>query len=127
MLWSRSRNMVPRLRSGSTASARSLLTIKRDDQPLFDLELTRAKIDVPAVTLKMLDGNIAHIEVNIFGDKTTAEFNQALKDAQDQKATGPPSGCLVRTLGILPLKSAKPVLGRHQSGVLLLFTPAGKL
>src|SRR5207237_8985704 len=64
------------------------LTIKRDDQAPFDVELTRAQIDVPAVTLKMLDGNIAHIEVNIFGDKTTEEFNQALKDASDQKATG---------------------------------------
>src|SRR5437764_3590245 len=43
------------------------LTIKRDDQAPFDVELTRAAIDVPAVTLKMLgpDGgkdNIAHIE-----------------------------------------------------------------
>src|SRR5207237_4668061 len=64
------------------------LTIKRDDQAPFDVELTRAAIDVPAVTLKMLDGNIAHIEVNIFGDKTTTEFNQALKDALDKKATG---------------------------------------
>ncbi len=64
------------------------LTIKRADQAPFEVELTRAKIDVPAVTLKMLDGNVAHIQVNIFGDKTTEEFNQALKDAQDKKATG---------------------------------------
>ena len=64
------------------------LTIKRGTQPTFDVELTRAKIDVPAVTLKMLDGNIAHIEVNIFGDKTTTEFNKALQDALDKKATG---------------------------------------
>lgn len=64
------------------------LTIKRADQAPFDVELTRAKIDVPAVTLEMLDDNIAHIEVNIFGDKTTDELNKALKDASDQKATG---------------------------------------
>jgi carboxyl-terminal processing protease len=64
------------------------LTIKRGNQPSFDVELTRAKIDVPAVTLKMLDGNIAHIEVNIFGDKTTQEFDKALQDALDKKASG---------------------------------------
>src|SRR5205814_3006465 len=68
-------------------------TIKRGDQQPFDVELVRAKIDVPAVTLKWLgpDGgkdNIAHIEVNIFGDKTTTEFDKALQEALDKKAAG---------------------------------------
>jgi len=70
------------------AGTKVRLTIKRDDQPPFDVELVRAKIDVPAVTLKWLDGNIAHIEVNIFGDKTTSELDKALQEALDKKATG---------------------------------------
>jgi carboxyl-terminal processing protease len=70
------------------AGTKVRLTMKRGDEPPFDVELTRAKIDVPAVTLKWVDDNIAHIEVNIFGDKTTEEFNNALKEALDKKANG---------------------------------------
>lgn len=65
------------------------LTIKRGDQPPFDVELTRAKIDVPAVTLKWQENNtIADIEVSIFGDKTTQELDKALQEAVDKKASG---------------------------------------
>jgi carboxyl-terminal processing protease len=64
------------------------LTIVRGDQPPFDVTLTREQINVPAVTLKMQDNNVADIEVNIFGDKTTQEFDQALQQALDKKATG---------------------------------------
>jgi len=70
------------------AGTKVRLTMKRGDQPPFDVELERAKIDVPAVTLKWLDGNIAHIEVNIFGDKTTQELDQALQQVTDKKAAG---------------------------------------
>ena len=71
-----------------TAGTKVRLTMRRGNQPTFDLELTRARIEVPAVTLKMLDNNIAHIEVNIFGDKTTPELDAAIKDAQSKKASG---------------------------------------
>jgi carboxyl-terminal processing protease len=86
------------------------LTIKRGNEPPFDVELQRAKIDVPAVTLKWVSQGsgsgtgsgktptvapgtgtgprIAHIEVNIFGDKTTEEFNKAVQEALDGKASG---------------------------------------
>jgi C-terminal peptidase prc len=64
--------------------------MKRGDQPPFDVELTRARIDVPAVTLKWVgtDNSIAHVEVNIFGDKTTSELDQALTEVQNKKAKG---------------------------------------
>jgi carboxyl-terminal processing protease len=65
------------------------LTIRRGTAAPFDVELTRAKIDVPAVTLKWEDNNtIAHIEVSIFGDKTTQELDKALQEALGKKATG---------------------------------------
>ena len=71
-----------------TAGTKVRLTMRRGNQPAFDLELTRARIEVPAVTLKMLDNNIAHIEVNIFGDKTTPELDAAIKEAQSKNASG---------------------------------------
>ena len=43
---------------------------------------------MPAVTLKWQDGNIADIEVTIFGDKTTAQLDKALQEAIDKKASG---------------------------------------
>lgn len=69
------------------AGTKVRITFVRDGKP-FDVEITRAKIEVPAVTFKMLDGNIALITVTIFGDKTTAELDKALQQAQDGKATG---------------------------------------
>ena len=63
------------------------ITFVRDGKP-FDVEITRAVIDVPATTLKMLDGNIALITVTIFGDKTVAELDKALQDAKAQNVKG---------------------------------------
>ncbi len=70
------------------ANTKVRLTMVRQGGQAFDVELTRAQIDVPEVTLKMLDGNIADVEVSIFGDKTTAELDKALLQAQQQKAVG---------------------------------------
>lgn len=70
------------------AGTKVRLTIKRGTDAPFDVELTRAKIDVPAVTLKWQENNIADIEVSIFGDKTTTELDKALQEAIDKKATG---------------------------------------
>jgi carboxyl-terminal processing protease len=71
------------------AGTKVRLTLKRGDQ-IFDVELTRARIEVPAVLLHWVGDNadIAHIEVNIFGDKTTREFDAALQQALDKKAKG---------------------------------------
>jgi carboxyl-terminal processing protease len=71
-----------------TAGTKVRLTMKRGNAAPFDVELVRARIEVPAVTSKMLEGNVAHIEVTIFNDKTTAELDAALEDALAKKATG---------------------------------------
>jgi carboxyl-terminal processing protease len=70
------------------AGTKVRITFVRAGKPPFDVEITRAKIVVPSVTLKMLDGNIAHITVSVFGDKTTEEFDKALNEAQANKAAG---------------------------------------
>ncbi|MEO8286729.1 MAG: S41 family peptidase [Chloroflexota bacterium] len=72
-----------------TAGTKVRITFLRPGQnEPFDVELTREKIEVPAVTFKMLPDGIAHIEVSIFGEKTTHELDAALQQAQDQKARG---------------------------------------
>jgi carboxyl-terminal processing protease len=68
------------------AGTKVRLTLIRGDKP-YDVELTRARIEVPAVTLTMLNG-YAHIEVSIFNEKTTPELDAALESALSQNAKG---------------------------------------
>lgn len=54
----------------------------------FDVTLTRAVINIPSVQLQLLDGGIALINVTVFGDKTTAQFDEALRDAKGANVKG---------------------------------------
>jgi len=65
------------------------LTISRDGQPkplLFTI--TRAKITVQSAEGKMLDNGIGYIDINTFGDQTTAEMRQALDKLLAQNPKG---------------------------------------
>lgn len=65
------------------------LTIERPGVAgTLDFTITRAVINIPSVTLRMLDGQIAYISVTIFGDKTTAQLDEALKEARANGAKG---------------------------------------
>lgn len=65
------------------------LTIKRKDMPEpFDVTITRAKIAVPSVEGKMLDENVAYIQINTFGEKTTRELRDSLRDLMKQNPVG---------------------------------------
>jgi len=67
-----------------------LLTIERNDGPApFDVSVKREAIIIPAVayTLKA-DGKVAHVRVEIFGDNTTEELDQALKRAKEDAVSG---------------------------------------
>ena len=65
------------------------LTISRntEEQP-FDVKITRQKIVVPSVTGKMLDNNIAYIQISTFGDNTEPELEKNLKELLDQNPNG---------------------------------------
>jgi carboxyl-terminal processing protease len=56
------------------------LTLKRKDQtePVI-VKVKRQKIQMNSVDSKMLDGNIAYIQLNTFGEKTNSELTDALK------------------------------------------------
>jgi len=66
-----------------------VLTIQREgeEQP-FDVEVTRASINVPSVTSKMLDGNVAYLRVYTFGETTTSELRKALDTLLAEKPVG---------------------------------------
>jgi carboxyl-terminal processing protease len=65
------------------------LTIQRPDQEQpFDVQITRAVIIVPSVTSKMLDNDIAYIELTMFGDETADDLHQQLADLLDRNPRG---------------------------------------
>lgn len=57
------------------------LTIQREGEtkPMV-VTIVRAKIVVPSVETKMLDGNIAYLHLVTYGDKSSDEVRKALKD-----------------------------------------------
>lgn len=63
------------------------LTVRRGSEKL-DRTIVRQAINVPQVVYKKIDGNIAYIQITIFGDKTTSELDKALRQAQQDGAKG---------------------------------------
>lgn len=58
-----------------------ILTIVRDGETEpFDVTITRAKIVVPLVESKMLDNNIAYLNIMQFGDSTAKDVKKQLTD-----------------------------------------------
>ncbi len=51
-----------------------------------DVKLTRQIIKIPAVEWKMLDGNVAHLQVLIFNQNVDAEFKKAAQEIANSKA-----------------------------------------
>ena len=66
-----------------------ILTIKREGQtePL-EFPIVRAKITVPSVTGEMMENDIAYIDINSFGDKTTQELHAKLEELLLQNPKG---------------------------------------
>lgn len=71
------------------AGTRVTLTISREglDEP-FDVTIERAKIKVPSVESKIIEGDIAYVRIFTFGEKTTAELKTALRDVMTKKPKG---------------------------------------
>src|SRR6185503_6536024 len=65
------------------------LSISREGeaQPL-EFTITRDRIVVPSVTGKMLENDIAYIDINTFGNKTTSELDATLKQLLPQNPRG---------------------------------------
>jgi carboxyl-terminal processing protease len=66
-----------------------VLTILREGVPEpFDVEVIRDAIDIPMVTGRMLDDNIAYVRLSTFGDDATKELKDILKDLMNQNPDG---------------------------------------
>ncbi len=65
------------------------LTVNRAGTPdLLQFDVTRAKIDIPSATGKMLDNGIAYVQITTFGDKTTQELTDTLRTLLPQHPKG---------------------------------------
>ena len=64
------------------------LTILREGQEPFEIEILRAKIEIPSVVSEMLEDNIAYVQLTTFGEETPDELRSALKDLLEQDPVG---------------------------------------
>jgi carboxyl-terminal processing protease len=66
-----------------------VLTVSREgeSEPLV-FSVTRARIVIKSVTGKMLESNIAYIDINTFGNKTTEELHNVLDELLQQDPQG---------------------------------------
>ncbi len=64
------------------------LTLQRGQAAPFDVEITRAVINVPQVATEVRPDGIAVISVSIFGDQTTAQLDAGIKQLKAANAKG---------------------------------------
>ncbi len=65
------------------------LTVTREGEAdSLEFILTRAKITIPSVTGEMLENNIAYVDINQFGEKTTGELSAVLDELLAQNPQG---------------------------------------
>ncbi len=66
----------------------TLTIYRKGNDDTFDVTITRAKITVPSATAKMLENDIAYIQIFQFGDKTTSELRAGLKTVMAKNPKG---------------------------------------
>ncbi len=65
------------------------LTIQRDGHEAFlEFDIVRARIVIPSVESRMLDGQVGYVKVNDFGSKTTSELKSHLRQLLAQDPAG---------------------------------------
>ncbi|HEY32384.1 MAG TPA: S41 family peptidase [Dehalococcoidia bacterium] len=65
----------------------TLLILREGDSELLEIEIIRAEIEVPSIYFEML-GDIAHIKIAQFTERTSEELSTALNEVASQEATG---------------------------------------
>lgn len=64
------------------------LTILREGQEPFDVDVTRADITVPSLDYRMLDEQIGYVQLFVFASDTKDQLRQAIRELLDQKPIG---------------------------------------
>ncbi len=81
-------DLVLRKVLGAENTSVTLTIYRPSTDETFDVTITRRKIEIPSVTSKMLDDNIAYIQLANFGEKTHDELKQQLKTLLQQNPKG---------------------------------------
>lgn len=77
---------VEKIRGPAGSKVTLVLTRKGVDEP-FEVEITRARIEVPSVELETVDG-VAHLKLLRFGEQTNGEWSEAIRELADQNSKG---------------------------------------
>jgi carboxyl-terminal processing protease len=117
--------VVNKIRGNEGTSVK--LTIARDGKEL-NFDITRAKITLPSVTHKILDGNIGYLRISRFADDTTDLARTAANEFAQTKVKGiildvrsDPGGLLDAAVAVssLWLKPDQTVLTEKRGGVIV--------
>jgi carboxyl-terminal processing protease len=73
---------------GPEGSTITLTILREGLEKPFDVDVTRGSIIVPTVDSRMLEENIAYVQLFTFGDATTKDLKSALKDLLEQDPDG---------------------------------------
>ncbi|HID33981.1 MAG TPA: S41 family peptidase [Anaerolineae bacterium] len=89
------------------AGSQVVLTVKRGDDPPFDVTITRSRVEIPVIESKMLDDNILYVKLYEFSDPSKDKMEHALKQGLKDGAKaivfdlrGNPGGRLDRAIQI---------------------------
>ncbi len=73
---------------GPAGSTVVLTVLREGETELLEFSITRATITIASASGKMLEGNIAYLQVTTFGSNTMPELEAALKDLMAQNPNG---------------------------------------
>ena len=80
-------DVADKIRGEAGTKVRLTIARKGVEKP-FEVTLTRAQIEVPAVESKILDGNIGYMHLLSFNEKTDTETRDALQNFTDKHVHG---------------------------------------
>jgi carboxyl-terminal processing protease len=81
-------SLVVRRILGPAGSTVRLTIVREGEAEPFDVEVTRARITVPSVTIEMLEDGIAYVQIIQFAENTQAELRDKLTAILDQGPVG---------------------------------------
>lgn len=81
-------NIVSSLVAGEKDSKVDMTIFRPSEQTTYDFTLTRGNITYPTVNFKMLDDEIAYIQITKFEELTHTQFKTALEKSEAQNAKG---------------------------------------
>lgn len=79
--------MVLRVR-GPAGSAVKLTVKRAGENEFLEFNIVRARITIPSVESKILDGNVGYIKINDFGQNTARDFRDQLRTLLSQRPVG---------------------------------------